>query len=485
MPDRKEMDRRRFLKGTAAGVGALALGDSVLKAAEGGSPATAPAGAAVDPAKLIWRSKAATMDYRRLGRTNYMCSRMVAGIGGNDAIWRRMLAHGMNYFDTARGYKGGNHESELSDFFRKNRDQLWITSKATDVAGYSRIDPEVRRLYLEAMKAFLDAGDYDRLLKDCEGKDSKEACQELLRFHHAVIEKQKKTGEKPDLRTVGKHIAKMYIDKLDESLSTLKVDHVDCYMMHGIEIPWIFDCLELWEAYEKAHKAGKTKHFGYSVHKHHKEVLAASVEANRRGPWKIDLIMPGVNPVSLDDLKPELAALKKQDVGIIAMKTSGIKNRPLDGREERFKKLLGGKDYSEYERAKLWMLHLTEDAIDGCIAAMENNTQMEQDLELPMVKLSAEAKRELRAIVELQMAGACHLCGACETNCPKHIAVTDMIRYHAYVHQYDDKELARRLYAMAGYDPAKVCNGCGTCATVCPSHVPITRLLNELSAEMA
>jgi ferredoxin len=60
-----------------------------------------------------------------------------------------------------------------------------------------------------------------------------------------------------------------------------------------------------------------------------------------------------------------------------------------------------------------------------------------------------------------------------------------MIRYHAYVHQYDEKELARSLYAKAGYDPAKLCTSCGKCAAVCPSGVQITRILAELSACMA
>jgi predicted aldo/keto reductase-like oxidoreductase len=105
---------------------------------------------------------------------------------------------------------------------------------------------------------------------------------------------------------------------------------------------------------------------------------------------------------------------------------------------------------------------------------------MEKDIRLPSVKLTAAAERELRALVKLEMAGACHLCGSCTTACPEHIAVTDMIRYHAYVHQYNDKALARELYAKAGYDPSRLCNHCGVCADVCPSDVRISEILAEL-----
>jgi hypothetical protein len=280
-------------------------------------------------------------------------------------------------------------------------------------------------------------------------------------------------------------MAELYARKLDESLERLSIEYVDCYFVHGVEIPWMFDCIELWEAYASAHKAGKVKHFGFSTHNHQKEVLAAAVVANDKGPWKIDLIMPGVNPESFDHLKPELQKLKKQDVGIVAMKTKGIANRPVDGREQKFKNLMGGKEYNEWERAKLWMLHLTEGLVDSVIAAVKDVDEMGRTLALPNVKLNAAAERELRAIVKQEMAGACHLCGDCETHCPEHIAVTDMIRYHAYIHQYNEKELARSLYKQHGYDPSKVCTNCGKCHDACTSHVNVTQLLHELSHSLA
>lgn len=459
--DPRRVDRRGFLKDTAAGLGAAAVGTTLLQGQAVAADAT-PA----EPKDVIWRSKAPGMEYRRMGRTNYMVSRIVNGWAGSEANWRRMVERGMNYFDTARGY--GNSEVELKPFVSRFRDKIWITSKATDVAGYSKIDPEVVEIYRTAMKNFLGKSDGN-----------------LLELHKESVKKQKETGEKPDYRPVGKRIAELYGKKLDESLGRLGTDHVDCYFVHGVEIPWLWQCIELWEVYEKAHKAGKVKHFGFSTHTHQKEVLASAVEANEKGPWKIDLIMPGVNPESFDNLKPEILALRKQDVGFVAMKTSGIKNRPVDGREEKFKSLTEGKSYNEWERAKLWMLHMTDGAIDACIAAMKSNEEMEKDLALPSVKLSAAAKRELDALVKLEMAGACHLCGSCDTNCPEHIEVVNMIRYHAYIHQYNDKDLARSLYTQAGYDPAKVCNNCGKCMDACDSGVPITQYLVQLSRSLA
>ena len=466
------LDRRHFLKTTAAGLTAAAAA-SAMAASETQPSSSGPP---VSPDKLVWRSRTPDMEYARLGRTNYMVSRVVAGWGGDEDIWRRMISRGLNYFDSARGY--GNSEPEFKPFMKKNRDKLWVTSKATGVAGYNRIDPDVRKLYLAAMKDFLSAEEFEKL-----GGSNEKA--ELLRFHEAAVKKQKAGGEKPDLRPVGKKMAELYAKMLDESLERSGVGHFDAYFMHGVEIPWIFDCLEVWEAYEKANKAGKVKHFGFSCHKHHKEVLAAAVEADTRGPWKIDLCMPGVNPESFDSLRPQLEGLKKRDIGVIAMKTAGIKNRPTDGREKKFESLIGSGTYNEWERSKLWMLHLTDGLVQGVIAAMKNNEEMAKDLQLPTVKLTTAAARELRTVVKYEMAGSCSLCGHCESRCPEHIAVTDMIRYHAYVHQYNEKDMARELYKLAGYSPSAVCTHCGHCADACASDVPITSLLSQVSAELA
>ncbi|MBI4580359.1 MAG: aldo/keto reductase [Planctomycetes bacterium] len=476
LDNRSSLDRRQFLKTTAAGLGAAAAASS-LAAAE-----PAAGGAKVDPKNLDWRSKSPDMAYARLGRTNFMVSRIVSGLGGGAGnqkiLWPRQLASGINYYDTARGY--GNSETNLKDLLKESRKDMWVTSKATDVAGYSRIDPEVSRLYVEAVKKFL--GDkFDELAGG--GRQNPER-MDLLRFHKAAVEKQTATGEKPDLRPAGKRMAELYATKLDESLERMAIDHVDSYFLHGVEIPWLFDCGEVWEAYEKRHKAGKVKHFGFSTHKNQKEVLAAAVQANKTGPWRIDLIMPGVNPGSFESLRPELEALKKQDVGIIAMKTKGIVNRPVNVDEKKFADLMDEKKYNEWERAKLWMLHLTEGLIDATIIAMQTMEEVEKDLPMASVRLSARAQRQLRTIVKLETAGTCHLCGDCETHCPEHIAVTDMIRYHAYLHQYNERQLARELYQQAGYDPAKVCNSCGKCADACASHVPIVDLLHELSRDM-
>ena len=85
--DRRRLDRRRFIQTAAAGVGAAAIGSSITRGADEPAPATAPQ-RKVDPKDLIWRSRNPAMEYRRLGRTNFMTGRIVAGLARAQLLTR-------------------------------------------------------------------------------------------------------------------------------------------------------------------------------------------------------------------------------------------------------------------------------------------------------------------------------------------------------------------------------------------------------------
>jgi len=476
-----KIDRREFFRSAAAGLAAAGTVNFIAR------PALAEESAApvkVDPKAVIHRNESPDFVYRRLGRTNFNCGRIVAGWIREPAILRRLIAQGVNYIDTARGY--GEYEVELADLLKRVRDKVWLTSKSTGIAGHDTVDDEVQKLYRKAMAAFLgdrvtiEAGNARREINPADA-----ARDEFLALHKECMKKMKATGESPDWRPVGHRIADMYARKLDESLQRMKVDNVDCYMMHGIEIPWIWQCTELWDTYEKAKKAGKVNHFGFSTHKHQKEVLASAVEANKTGPWKIDLVMPGVHPTSFHEYRPELEALKKQDVGIIAMKSSGTIRAAVTGPEKKLADLARNENLNSYERAKAYMLHATDDLVDAVIAQFTEMAQIGRAMTLAKFKLSAAARRKLESEVRQAGVGACHLCGRCSGACPRGVAVSDLVRAYAYAHQYGDRDMAASVVASLGYDPRSRCTRCGTCTGVCPAGIDLPRTVHETASMLA
>ena len=90
---RDVIHRREFIKLSAAAVG----GSAILSRTRADEPVKAP--------QLIHRNERSTMTYRKLGRTNFMSSRLVFGCGaalvGGRAVrlLDRAFEAGINHFD--------------------------------------------------------------------------------------------------------------------------------------------------------------------------------------------------------------------------------------------------------------------------------------------------------------------------------------------------------------------------------------------------
>ena len=91
-----------------------------------------------------WVDEKNGMKYRLLGRTELKVSELGLGLirTNNPAVIHRALALGINYFDTAECYQGGNSEIKLGEALKGRRDEAvvatkWHTNGTTPaVAGY-------------------------------------------------------------------------------------------------------------------------------------------------------------------------------------------------------------------------------------------------------------------------------------------------------------------------------------------------------------
>ena len=116
-PGWHSLDRRDFLRLVPAGSAALALG--TLPAQSGASEAPEPA-----PARV--------RRYRPLGRTGLQISDISFGssrLSSDQALVREALERGVNYFDTAEGYRSGRSEETLGRALAGHRDEFYLASK--------------------------------------------------------------------------------------------------------------------------------------------------------------------------------------------------------------------------------------------------------------------------------------------------------------------------------------------------------------------
>jgi aryl-alcohol dehydrogenase-like predicted oxidoreductase len=282
-----EMNRRDFLRTTAAATATTAVAPSAR--AQEAAPGDG----------LIHRNERAGMPYRKLGRTDFLCSRLVFGGGaaliGGKAV--RLLGAafdaGVNFYDLGSNayYKGS--ERAFAPFLAAHRGEIWVTSKAP--------------------------------LRPVDGYEP----------------------GKPLTAAQGKALADYWTGLLDASLADLGTDRVDAYYLMGVGEPEVVRCEPLHEAFLKAKRAGKVGHWGVSTHKNAQQVLDAVVETG----W-YDLAMIAITPAgwydwdsksllpgtpAMADLQPTLQRARDAGIGLVGMKAARyLSSRGKEGLEGAF-----------------------------------------------------------------------------------------------------------------------------------------------------
>ena len=233
-------------------------------------------------AELIHRNERPSMAYCKLGRTNFMSSRLVFGCGAalsggrGVRLLERAFEAGINLFDNGSNVAYRGSERSFAPFMKKHRQDIWVVSKAP----------------LEAV--------------DVDPDDS------------VTVEQAKKA-------------AKSWTELLDASLKDLKTEYVDAYYLMAVNNPKLISSEEIYNAFLAAKSSGKVGYFGLSAHKNAHKVLEAAIETG----W-YDLAMIGITPAGwydwdskslvkgtpvLSKLKGLLKKARDAGIGLIAMKS--------------------------------------------------------------------------------------------------------------------------------------------------------------------
>lgn len=90
------------------------------------------AGLALPAAGLAQAPAPSALSYQKLGRTGLTPTRVAFGcmITSDQSVVEKAADLGINYFDTARGYQGGNNERMVGAALKAKRKQVYISSKS-------------------------------------------------------------------------------------------------------------------------------------------------------------------------------------------------------------------------------------------------------------------------------------------------------------------------------------------------------------------
>ena len=332
------------------------------------------------------------MEYTILGKTGLQISRMGFGgipiqridAEGTKALMKQLMDEGVNYIDTARGYTVS--EEYLGYALEGIRDKFVIATKSM------------------------------ARTKDAMAAD------------------------------------------IEKSLGNLRTDHIDLYQVHnpGMEqLDTVVGEGGALEALMEAKAAGKISHIGLTAH---------STEVFERA-LSLDWVETIMFPYNIVESQGEelIRKCQEKNVGFIAMK-------PLAG--------------GAIENGTLALRYVCSNpAVTVVIPGMAEVSELEENIKAcadttPLTKEELSQMEEIRRQLGTNFCRRCNYCAPCTVG----ISIPSAFLFAGYLERYNLADWARDRYGSLGVK-ASACVGCGKCETRCPYHLPIREMLKKVAEE--
>jgi len=244
-----------------------------------------------------------------------------------------------------------------------------------------------------------------------------------------------------------------YAKKIDTSLKSLRLDHVDIYHHHGT---WTREATlhePILSALQKAKKAGKIRAIGVSTHRNEPAVIDAAVESK-----VYDVILTAYNfrQQHAADVQKAIAGAAGAGLGVVGMKSMGgnVRGAYASGQIDA--------------RACIkWVLQ--DPNVHTVICGFTTFDQMTLDMTiLKDLTLSAAEREQLRK-ASMEAGLYCQGCGGCVGQCAQGLPIPDLMRAHMYLYGYRNLVAAQDLVLSLAL-PRDICGECGACPVACANR---------------
>jgi hypothetical protein len=332
---------------------------------------------------------------------------------------------GMNYFDTAYVYHGGNSEKAVKEVLAKRypRDRFML---ATKLPAWSLKEP----------------ADRDRIFNE-------------------------------QLERCGVEYFDFYLlHSLEDGGNGETYERLDCFN---------------WGLQKKAE--GKIRHFGFSFHGSpeyliktldaHPEIEFVQIQLNY-ADWENPVVRSGELYEILHSRNIPMIIMEPVKGGTLATLTQEL--------EAMYRAVRPSASAASWALRFVGSLPGVMTILSGMSSEeqMEDNIATFTGFELLSAEEKALVEKVRTMIMNVPQIG-CTSCRYCTPGCPMQISIPDVFRAVNTMNIYHDEFRPKSFYNSLigrGFGRASECIACGQCEGVCPQHLPIIDLLKEASAKL-
>lgn len=279
------------------------------------------------------------------------------------------------------------------------------------------------------------------------------------------------------LPTFNIHKIDEFEQTLDESLDSLKTDHIDFYLAHSLSKPTWDRMLQLGmlEFLRKAKESGKARHLGFSFH----DELPVFKEIVDAFNWEFAQIQYNYLDVNLQAGTEGLHYASSKGLGMTIMEP--LRGGKLAATPSEEVRKVWKKSANDWTPARRGLSFVWDDpAVSVVLSGMGTLDQVKENVASADASEAASlSEQELSLYSEAREAywkRTAVPCTGCEycMPCPEGVNIPANLNLINDLSMFGDISLIKGSYdSLEPAERAENCVSCGTCMEKCPQHIQI------------